>query len=169
MHMHAVVCVCVCVCVCQRKTKDRADGMIEKKSADSPRRDSNLYLCVCVCVCKRERERERESSLPRVSLQRLQLSNQWHSECHQIDYGSVLLWYSVGDEVHSGTHYYAGLRLQEITDGAPQPINQRSPHRSVTGWRRSCVCVRARSLQRAGPLAPLHSPLENFGITWDSD
>ena len=38
------VCVCVCVCVCQRKTKDRADGMKEK-SAHSPRRDSNLYLC----------------------------------------------------------------------------------------------------------------------------
>ena len=71
---------------------------------------------------------------------------------------------SVGNEVHSSNHYSAALRLQEITDGAPQPINQRSPHRS-TGRRRSCVCVRARSLQRAGPLAPLHSPLENFGIT----
>ena len=31
------------VCGCQRKTKDRADGK-SKKSAYSPRRDSNLYL-----------------------------------------------------------------------------------------------------------------------------
>ena len=141
--MHAVV--CVCVCVCQRKTKDRADGMREKV----PIPLDGIRTCTCVCVLGErererasERERERESSLPRVSLQGLQLSNQWHGECHQIDYGSVLLWYSVGDEVHSSTHYSAGLRLQEITDGAPQPINQRSPHRS-TGRRRSwCASVR---------------------------
>ena len=45
---HECVCararVCVCVCVCQRKRKERADGMREK-SAYSPRRDLNLYLC----------------------------------------------------------------------------------------------------------------------------
>ena len=47
IHLSRFVCVCfcvnVCVCMCQRKMKDRADSMREKR-AHCPRRDSNLYL-----------------------------------------------------------------------------------------------------------------------------
>ena len=82
--MCALVCVCVrerervCMCVCQRKTKDRADG-IRRKSAHSPRRDSNLYLRdMCPSYFQLHREGRPASRQPKQTLQTL--TGQLHRE-----------------------------------------------------------------------------------------
>ena len=52
---------CVCVCVCQRKTKDRADGMREKR-CPLPSTGFEPVPLVCVCVTAKP-----ESSWPGMS------------------------------------------------------------------------------------------------------
>ena len=63
---------------CQRKTKDRANGMREK-SAHSPRRDLNLFLCDTRPLCFQLHHEGRHAS--RQSKQTLQtLTRQLHRE-----------------------------------------------------------------------------------------
>ena len=132
----------MCVCVREREKRERERERERKKKRE------------------RERERERERAPSQEFICRVSnfpisdMVNVTRSTTAQFCFDILLVTKFIAALIIPLPFACRRLRTELPTD------NQRSPHRS-TGRRRSCVC----SLQRAGPLAPFHSPLENFGIT----